>query len=281
MAAPEPDAPREPEALADAETDPGVATEADPGAGADADTGREADTGTDPNQDPNPDTDADLDTDADPNQDANTDAGPNQDGDAEADAPPGPEPVTVPSMSAGPDFVLRPWEMSDLPLVREASQDPYIPLITTIPARYSDAAAEAFVRRQWERAATGAGYPFAIVRSRDRRPVGSIGLWLRELPEGRASIGYWMVASGRGQGVTRAALRTVTSWALRDLGIPRLQLFIEPWNTASARIAVDVGYRREGLLRGWQRVGDERRDMAVYGLLNTDGPADGRAVTAD
>lgn len=205
MAAPEPDAPREPEALADAETDPGVATEADPGAGADADTGREADTGTDPNQDPTPDADPTPDTDADPNPDANTDADPNQDADAEADAPPGPEPVTVPSMSAGPDFVLRPWEMSDLPLVREASQDPYIPLITTIPARYSDAAAEAFVRRQWERAATGAGYPFAIVRSRDRRPVGSIGLWLRELPEGRASIGYWMVASGRGQGVTRAA----------------------------------------------------------------------------
>ncbi|MEU2821195.1 GNAT family N-acetyltransferase [Streptomyces bacillaris] len=283
MAAPEPDAPREPEALADAETDPGVATEADPGAGAEADTGREADTGTDPNQDPTPGAGPTPDTDAAPAPDANTDPDPNQDADAdaEADAPPGPEPVTVPSMSAGPDFVLRPWEMSDLLLVREASQDPYIPLITTIPARYSDAAAEAFVRRQWERAATGAGYPFAIVRSRDRRPVGSIGLWLRELPEGRASIGYWMVASGRGQGVTRAALRTVTSWALRDLGIPRLQLFIEPWNTASARIAVDVGYRREGLLRGWQRVGDERRDMAVYGLLNTDGPADGRAVTAD
>lgn len=54
---------------------------------------------------------------------------------------PEPEPLTVPSMSAGPDFVLRPWEMSDLPLIREASLDPYIPLITTIPSRYSDAAA--------------------------------------------------------------------------------------------------------------------------------------------
>ncbi|MEU0158937.1 GNAT family protein [Streptomyces sp. NPDC006261] len=196
-------------------------------------------------------------------------------------ARPGPDPLTVPSMSAGPDFVLRPWEMSDLSLVREAAQDRYIPLITTIPPRYSEEAAEAFVRRQWDRAATGAGYPFAIVRSRDRRPVGSIGLWLRDLPEGRASIGYWMVASGRGQGVTRAALRTVTGWALRDLGVPRLQLFIEPWNTASARIAEDVGYRHEGVLRGWQQVGDERRDMAVYGLLNSDGPVDGRAATAD
>ncbi|MFF8986536.1 GNAT family N-acetyltransferase [Streptomyces globisporus] len=196
------------------------------------------------------------------------------------DPAPGPEPLTVPSMSAGPDFVLRPWEMSDLPLVREASLDPYIPLITTIPAPYSEAAAEAFVRRQWERAATGAGYPFAIVRSRDRRPVGAIGLWLRELSEGRASLGYWLTDPARGQGVARAALRTVTGWALRDLGVPRLQLYIEPWNTASARIAEDIGFRREGLLRGWQQVGDERRDMAVYALLNSDGPADGRAVAA-
>ncbi|WP_218924475.1 GNAT family N-acetyltransferase [Streptomyces sp. st140] len=193
---------------------------------------------------------------------------------------PGPEPLTVPSMSAGPDFVLRPWEMSDLPLIREASLDPYIPLITTIPTPYSEAAAEAFVRRQWERAATGAGYPFAIVRSRDRRPVGAIGLWLRELPEGRASLGYWLTDLARGQGVARAALRTVTGWALRDLGVPRLQLYIEPWNTASARIAEDIGFRREGLLRGWQQVGDERRDMAVYALLNSDVPVDGRAVTA-
>ncbi|MFJ2023410.1 GNAT family N-acetyltransferase [Streptomyces sp. NPDC087897] len=199
------------------------------------------------------------------------------------DPAPGPArtPLTVPSLSAGPDFVLRPWEMSDLPLVREASLDPYIPLITTIPARYSDVAAEAFVRRQWDRAATGAGYPFAIVRSRDRRPVGAIGLWLHELPEGRASLGYWLVPSARGQGVARAALRTVSGWALRDLGVPRLQLYIEPWNTASARIAEETGFRREGLLRGWQRVGDERRDMAVYALLNTDGPVDGRAAAAN
>ncbi|WP_234487426.1 GNAT family N-acetyltransferase, partial [Streptomyces sp. MBT54] len=111
-------------------------------------------------------------------------------------------------------------------------------------------AAEAFVRRQWERAATGAGYPFAIVRSRDRRPVGAIGLWLRELPEGRASLGYWLTDLARGQGVARAALRTVTGWALRDLGVPRLQLYIEPWNTASARIAEDIGFRRERLPRG-------------------------------
>ncbi|MFC9246568.1 GNAT family N-acetyltransferase [Streptomyces sp. NPDC057136] len=189
------------------------------------------------------------------------------------------QPLTVPSMTAGPDFVLRPWELSDLPLVREAAADDYIPLITTIPSPYSEKAAEAFVRRQWDRAATGAGYPFVVARTRDRRPVGSIGLWLRDVSEGRASVGYWLVAPVRGQGVAGAALRTVSTWALHDLRIPRVQLLVEPWNTASVRTAVEAGFRREGLLRGWQQVGDRRRDMLMYAALNAEHPSDDRAAT--
>ncbi|WP_327119145.1 GNAT family N-acetyltransferase [Streptomyces sp. NBC_01341] len=188
-------------------------------------------------------------------------------------------PLTVPSMTAGADFVLRPWEMSDLPLVREAAEDDYIPLITTIPTPYSDAGAQAFVRRQWSRAETGTGYPFTIARTRDRRPVGSIGLWLTEETEGRASLGYWMTGRARGQGVAGAALRTVTTWALHELGIPRAQLLIEPWNTASVRTAESAGYRCEGLLRGWQEIGGRRRDMLMYARLNDDRPAGDRAPT--
>lgn len=188
-------------------------------------------------------------------------------------------PLTVPSLTAGADFVLRPWEMSDLPLVREAAADDYIPLITTIPSPYSDAAAEAYVRRQWERAATGAGYPFAIVRTRDRRPVGFIGLWLRDAAEGRASVGYWMSGCARRQGVAGAALRTVTTWALHELGIPRVHLLVEPWNTASARTAESAGYRREGLLRGWQQIGNHRQDMVMYARLNDDAPIEERDPT--
>ncbi len=191
MAAPEPDAPREPEALVDAETDQGVGheTDRDRDPGTDAGMGRETNPDVDPDTNPHTDTDPNPDPDRDPHPDTD----PDKDTDPEADAPPGPEPVTVPSMSAGPDFVLRPWEMSDLPLVREASQDPYIPLITTIPAHYSDAAAEAFVRRQWERAATGPG-----TRSRS---------------SARGTGGRW-APSGSGCGsCRRAGPRSATGWS--------------------------------------------------------------------
>jgi hypothetical protein len=33
--------------------------------------------------------------------------------------------------------LLRAWEEGDLPVIEEASTDPYIPLITTVPASYT------------------------------------------------------------------------------------------------------------------------------------------------
>ena len=44
--------------------------------------------------------------------------------------------------------------------------------------------------------------PSSSHRGRARRPgIGSIGLWLQEIESGRASIGYWLVADARGQGL--------------------------------------------------------------------------------
>ncbi|MFE4821595.1 GNAT family N-acetyltransferase [Streptomyces sp. NPDC056704] len=179
-------------------------------------------------------------------------------------------PLDVPRLTASDSFLLRAWELGDLPLVREASRDDYIPLITTVPSTYSQAAGEAFVRRQWERASTGSGYPFVIVRIEDGRPLGMVGLWVRDRGEGRASLGYWLAGSARGQGIAAEALRVVVRWALSDLRIPRLQLHVEPWNVATQRTAERVGFQREGLLRSWQQVGEERRDMIMYSMLGVD-----------
>ncbi|MFF4541148.1 GNAT family N-acetyltransferase [Streptomyces aureus] len=177
------------------------------------------------------------------------------------------QPLEVPELAADAGFVLRPWRLSDLPLVREASEDDYIPSITTVPSPYSESAGVAFIERQWGRATTRAGYTFVVVTAAGA-PVGQVGLWLRDLEQGRASLGYWVVKSARGQGAAVAAVKAVVGWALRDLRIPRLELWVEPWNTASVRTAERAGFQREGLLRGWQEIGNERRDMFVYARLN-------------
>ncbi|MFG2308755.1 GNAT family N-acetyltransferase [Streptomyces sp. NPDC048566] len=184
------------------------------------------------------------------------------------------QPLDVPEVAVRGGRALRPWRLSDLPLVQEASQDDYIPLITTVPSPCSEADGLAFIERQWSRATTRAGYTFVVVES-DGRPVGQVGLWLRDVAQGRASLGYWVVASARGRGTARAAVEAVSDWASGTLEIPRLELWVEPGNTASVRTAEGAGFAREGLLRSWQQIGGERKDMLMYARIN-DGLGGGR-----
>ena len=176
-----------------------------------------------------------------------------------------------PVLNAG-SYVLRPFATDDVDLIEEASADPHIPLITTVPVAFTEEEGRRFIQRQQQRPAQGMGYSFAIADMVTSRGVGQVGLWLTNAAHGRADIGYWVSPSQRGRGIAGHALRAISVWGLSVLGIPRLELYVEPWNAASWYTAERVGYRREGLLRSWQQVGDQRRDMFVYSMLATDLP---------
>ena len=54
-------------------------------------------------------------------------------------------PLTLPELRNGP-ILLRGFGLSDLPLVRQATEDSYIPSITSVPTTYSDDSGRAFHR---------------------------------------------------------------------------------------------------------------------------------------
>jgi ribosomal-protein-alanine N-acetyltransferase len=176
-------------------------------------------------------------------------------------------PLRVPELQEGP-IRLRPFLLSDLPLIRQAAADPYIPAVTSVPSSYSDDEGRSFIARQHHQAIHGHGYSFAISEAADPRlGIGGLGLWLHEIESGRASIGYWVIPSARGKGLAGWALRGTVAFAFNILSIPRLHLFIEPWNTASQRTAEFAGFTREALLVGWERINNVQRDVYSYSLL--------------
>jgi [ribosomal protein S5]-alanine N-acetyltransferase len=182
--------------------------------------------------------------------------------------------LALPRLDGAP-LVLRAFIADDAAAVAEAGTDPLIPLITTVPRAPADrTAVSAFIARQHERASSGQGYSFAIADAKTDGCLGQIGLW--PLGDGRASVGYWVVACARRRGVARRALQVVSSWGLALPGLHRLELYVEPWNEGSWRAAEGSGYTREGLLRSWQTVGDQRRDMYMYSRLRTGPPTSGR-----
>jgi RimJ/RimL family protein N-acetyltransferase len=178
-------------------------------------------------------------------------------------------PIAVPTLR-GRSVLLRPFRETDADVVREASSDPLIPLITTVPTMPTPDGLLAYIHRQHSRLHDGAGYSFAIATAETDRAVGQIGLWLRDLRYGRVNVGYWVAASSRRRGYAAEALACVSDWGLTLPNVVRTELYVEPWNEGSWRAAEAAGFRREGLLRRWQRVGAEARDMFMYSRLHDD-----------
>ena len=180
-------------------------------------------------------------------------------------------PADLPPWPTGPvaygPVVLREFEVRDVPMAIEASTDPYIPLIGTLPANASEQEAQDWVDRQRGRLAEGLGFSFAVAEADTDRAVGAIGLWLAGLRPGRATAGYSIIPSARGRGLAAAALIAVTEFAWTIPALHRIELHIEPWNEGSIRTAERAGYEREGLMRSHQEIGGCRRDMLLYATV--------------
>jgi ribosomal-protein-alanine N-acetyltransferase len=164
---------------------------------------------------------------------------------------------------------LRAFEARDVDAAVEMATDPYIPLIGSLPAHADHDAALAWIHRQQARTAEGVGFSFCVA-DQDDRAVGSAGLWTHDLRQGRATAGYALRPSVRGQGLAAQALRALTGFAFTLPQLHRVELYVEPDNQASRRVAERAGYLLEGTLRQHQEIGGRRRDMCLYAALRTD-----------
>lgn len=166
-------------------------------------------------------------------------------------------------------IVLRPFRDIDSEMLRDLSTDPYLPLIGSLPPNATTQQAQDFIDRQHQRLSSGAGYSFCVADRMDDRALGTAGLWIARLPEGRATIGYAVAPAARRRGVAGHALQALTAFAWTIPELMRIELYVEPWNTGSIKVAESAGYHREGLLRSHQPIGDRAADVLLYAMLRS------------
>lgn len=175
-------------------------------------------------------------------------------------------PWPTPDPSDG-SVILREFTDQDAHLAVELGDDAYIPLIGRLPEHPTARQALEWINRQRDSLADRSGLSFAIAEVESGTAVGAIGLWLRNLSAGRATAGYAVSPAHRGRGVAGSALKTLTTFAWTVPGLYRVELYIEPWNEHSIRVAETSGYQQEGLLRSHQEIGGSRRDMLLYAAI--------------
>lgn len=163
---------------------------------------------------------------------------------------------------------LRPWVAADADAVFAACQDPEIQRWTTVPSPYARADAVGYVTEVAPAAWGRGGAEFAVVEADGGALAGAIGAL--GMVDGIAHVGYWTAPAARGRGFTSDALRTLAGWFLRERGAARVELFVEPANAGSVRVAEAAGFTREGVLRQRFVLRGRRADVAMYSLLPGD-----------
>ena len=158
---------------------------------------------------------------------------------------------------------LRRWSDGDLDCIEAAGADARIPGGTTVPAVFTVEAGQAFVRRQWSRAEQGEGLSLAVADATTDEALGLTVLMLRPQP-GVVGIGYWVIPRARGRGLATSAVRLVSSWALSDAGMARVEAWVEPENVSSQRVLASAGFVREGVLRSFLSYEGGRADAVVF-----------------
>lgn len=160
------------------------------------------------------------------------------------------------------ELLLRPWTEDDVDALVAGCNDPEVAhWIPTIPHPYTREDALAFIRGEVRPEHQ------ALAIELSGQVVGGIGIGLNS-HEYRATMGYWVAAEARGQGICTRALRLLTRHALEELELQRVDLVTDPDNLASQRVAEKVGFQREGVLRAHLRHPDGRiRDSVMFSLL--------------
>ena len=171
----------------------------------------------------------------------------------------------IPMEVRGEGVVLRPWRIEDVPAVTAACQDARDRTLARFRAPALHGGGCSLLRPGLHRRAEDRK-PFAITDAETGEVIGSIDMRINRMQTGH--IGYWLAAEARGRGLTTAALRALSRWAIEELGLGRVELVTDPDNIASQRVAEKAGFKREGILRSILVNRDgSRRDGVMFSLL--------------
>jgi RimJ/RimL family protein N-acetyltransferase len=169
-------------------------------------------------------------------------------------------------------LTLRPWQRSDAAAVHEALQDRSAHEFLRLPDPYTPADAVQFVTEYaTAHRRAGTGLACALVESATERLVGSAVIRLPTPPRTAADIGYLVFAPARRQGYAAEASQALASWALSH-GVGRVQISCAVANLASAKSALNAGFRFEGILRGELETSAGAADGAVFSRVPGDPP---------
>lgn len=109
--------------------------------------------------------------------------------------------------------------------------------------------AEELIRRWNQRFKKNQGIRWGITLRSESRVIGTCGFhsWMKN--HYKAEIGYELTPEYWRQGFMTEVIQKIIEFGFNNLGLNRIDAFVEPENTGSRKVLEKVGLREEGILK--------------------------------
>jgi ribosomal-protein-alanine N-acetyltransferase len=166
----------------------------------------------------------------------------------------------------GPTLRVRIPRVEDAAALFEQARDPEVTRWFSWGPYASEAEARAYLARLAPQRERGEHLDL-VVDHLAAGPIGISGLGELAVRDRRAVIGSWLGRAWWGTGANGEAKALMCHLAFAVLGLDRVGAYSNVEHARSQRALERVGFRREGVLRGYHRHGDRALDVVVFGLL--------------
>ena len=134
------------------------------------------------------------------------------------------------------------------------------------PAKPASIKAERdFLRGIKKRIAEGSEYSFAVMLN--GKHVGGAGINMREGLPYKCEIGYFIAREHWGKGIATEAVRLLEEFVAENLDVVRIAIHMAKENTGSQKVAIKSGYKKEGLMKKYLKIGDKLHDCYLYAKI--------------
>ncbi len=142
------------------------------------------------------------------------------------------------------------------------------PEFTYFPAPPATVKAEKdFLRITKQQRKDGKLYDFAIIAK--GKHVGATGIRIIEQHPHICNIGYFVDRAYWNKGIATRAVEFLEAFIAKELpNIVRIEIITATGNIASQKVAVKCGYKKEGTMEKYMKLGDTYHDCFLFSKIN-------------
>lgn len=122
-----------------------------------------------------------------------------------------------------------------------------------------------FLRERKEQVRKGLQHTFSIMTN--GKVIGGANISPDSKGPYRCEIGYFIDRKYWGKGIATKVVAMLEEYIAENLDITRVEIVMVTKNIGSRRVAIKSGYKKEGLMRKCQKVGDKFFDCHLYAKI--------------